>query len=224
MQEKSGNVPMEDYQIMASIVGLSGVGKSSIVKVMKGQAFEENTHTPTKEIERSECMVDVSLKKVKFIINDTPGGQSNPTEITACHFRGVSVLFFACAKDDQSSLTDICAYLAKADEVAGETTIKVLVATKNDKEEKITQTELEKFKRERDFDMLYVVSATKANEILTMMKDVCEAAVEKFGHLEFGRPLGFIRVKSDQRDVHDQVVDIEASNEVEKNGMFFSCC
>jgi len=120
-----------DHLFKLVLIGDSGVGKSCVLLRFADDSFTESYIT-TIGVDFRFRTINVNGKNVKLQIWDT-AGQERFRTITSAYYRGADGIVLVYDSTDRESFEHVDSWLQEVNKYANETTVKVLIGNKSDK-------------------------------------------------------------------------------------------
>ncbi|CAL6054411.1 Rab1a [Hexamita inflata] len=163
------------------ITGPAATGKSTILKIMKQQNYQQQSYQQTQQIMQDNLLVDVKLAgnqySVKLNVWDIPG-QFLAIPVSQSYFRNANVLLFIYDSTSMKSFTEIVSQYHKLSSIAPDS-LKYLIGTKIDLDspEKISvQAEADSFSNKYAIKTLKV-NCQIAQQILDLLNQIAKDAM-----------------------------------------------
>mmetsp|Transcript_30358 Transcript_30358/g.40069 ORF Transcript_30358/g.40069 Transcript_30358/m.40069 type:complete len:214 (-) Transcript_30358:214-855(-) len=151
-----------DHFFKFLLVGNAGVGKSSILKRLADDSFEEHLGT-TIGVDFKVKWMDVDSKKIKLTIWDTAGQEKFRT-LTSSYYRGSQGILLVYDVTNKRSFSDLERWLQEIETYVpngGRDVVKLLVGNKIDKEHGFPQREVEAWARSKGMSYVQTSARTK---------------------------------------------------------------
>ena len=169
-----------DMIIKLLLIGNTYVGKTMIVQKFIDNSFSKST-VSTIGVDLQSKIIDISGKKVKYLIWDTAGEDRMKT-MTYSYYRGCHVILVVYDVTERKSFQNVTTWVECIDKFAKSNVLKILVGNKTDLEDKrvITTEEGKKLAEENGLKY-YEISALKISGLHEMFEEK-EASIEHSGH------------------------------------------
>jgi len=165
----------EKMEFKVITIGDSNVGKTSIIKRLVYNTFNDNTLVTTG---MDFCKYNIKLEdgnEIVLRIVDT-AGQERYKSLAKKYFTNANAALFVYAQDQEESFDNITNWISIFEENNRGNKmniVKCLVGNKNDKEKKIDDTLVEKFVKDNKFFTFKSTSAKRGNkEILELFEEL----------------------------------------------------
>ena len=166
-----------DMIIKLLLIGNAYVGKTLIVQKFIDNSFSKST-VSTIGVDLQSKIIDISGKKVKYLIWDTAGEDRMKT-MTYSYYRGCHVILVVYDVTEKKSFQNVTTWVECIDKFAKSNVLKILVGNKTDLEDKrvITTEEGKKLAEENGLKY-YEISALKISGLHEMFEDIAKEYVE----------------------------------------------
>ena len=173
-----------DMIIKLLLIGNTYVGKTMIVQKFIDNSFSKST-VSTIGVDLQSKIIDISGKKVKYLIWDTAGEDRMKT-MTYSYYRGCHVILVVYDVTERKSFQNVTTWVECIDKFAKSNVLKILVGNKTDLEDKrvITTEEGKKLAEENGLKY-YEISALKITGLHEMFEDIAKEYVEIYEQKQY---------------------------------------
>ena len=165
--------------IKVILIGNSGVGKTSLIKVVNNENFDKNQET-TSEFSFRQKKIQIGNQGYSLNLWDTIG-QEKLRVLTKQFFRDSKIVIFVYDITSEISFKDLKIWEKDVKDTLGDNIIKGVVGNKNDLflEEKVSQEEGLKYAKEINAQFKLVSAKSDPKGFDNMLQDLLKAYVNK---------------------------------------------
>ncbi|CAL6054349.1 Rab2b [Hexamita inflata] len=174
-------IQVDNHSFKIMITGPGATGKSTILKIMKQQNYQQQSYQQTQQIMQDNLLVDVKLAgnqySVKLNVWDIPG-QFLAIPVSQSYFRNANVLLFIYDSTSMKSFTEIVSQYHKLSSIAPDS-LKYLIGTKIDldsPEKQSVQAEAETFSAKHSLKT-QKVNCQMVQQILDLLNQIAKDAM-----------------------------------------------
>ena len=173
-----------DMIIKLLLIGNTYVGKTMIVQKFIDNSFSKST-VSTIGVDLQSKIIDISGKKVKYLIWDTAGEDRMKT-MTYSYYRGCHVILVVYDVTEKKSFQNVTTWVECIDKFAKSNVLRILVGNKTDLEDKrVVSTEEGKKLAEENGLKYYEISALKISGLHEMFEDIAKEYVEIYEQKQY---------------------------------------
>ena len=173
-----------DMIIKLLLIGNAYVGKTLIVQKFIDNSFSKST-VSTIGVDLQSKIIDINVKKVKYLIWDTAGEDRMKT-MTYSYYRGCHVILVVFDVTERKSFQNVTTWVECIDKFAKAYVLKFLVGNKTDLEDKRIVTYDEGKKLAEDNGLKYYeISALTIKGLHEMFEDIAKEYVEIYEQKQY---------------------------------------